>query len=50
VDLPRARLNADQKRKESKMFQAQQLGATLKTGNKINAFFSAPAGWSSFLF
>lgn len=37
------------KRKEkSKMFQARQLGATLKTGNKINEFFSAPAGWSSF--
>jgi hypothetical protein len=32
VDLPRARLNADQKRKESKMFQARQLGATLKNG------------------
>jgi hypothetical protein len=49
VDLPRARLNADQKKK-SKMLQAQQLGATLKTGNKINEFFSAPAGWNSFLF
>ncbi len=30
------------KRKEkSKMFQARQLGATLKTGNKINEFLSS---------